>query len=241
MKRYVEHVMGTAVSLALRGDHEDDECAASAWAAAMASLQEADEVFSTYRPDSWISRLGRGEVGLLDCPPEVGEVLDLGERARKDSEGAFDVWRDGVLDPSGVVKGWAVVRAAAALGSLPRTDFCLSAGGDMVCRAAGGSSEWRIGIEDPADISRILAVVPVRSGAVATSGPAQRGAHIVDARTGRPALGLASVTVLADDLVRADIAATTAVALGRDGADWLRAQHLTALVVALDGTTETIG
>lgn len=233
--------MGTAVSLVLRGDHEDDEPARSAWASAMASLRAADEVFSTYRAGSWISRLGRGEVSVLDCPPEVGEVLDLGERARKDSEGAFDVWRDGVLDPSGVVKGWAVARAAVALRSLPRTDFCLSVGGDMVCRAAADAPEWRIGIEDPADVSRLVAVVPVRNGAVATSGTAQRGAHIVDARTGLPASGLASVTVIGADLVQADIAATTAFALGHSGGDWLRAQHLTALVVAPDGAAETIG
>ena len=233
--------MGTAVSLALRGLHEDDEQATAAWTAAMASLREAEEVFSTYRSDSWISRLNRGEVTVLDCPPEVGGVLDLGECARKASGGAFDVWRDGLLDPSGVVKGWAVQRAAAVLESLGRTDHCLSVGGDMVCRAAGSSAPWRVGIEDPHDPSKVLAVVPVRRGAVATSGSAHRGSHIVDARTGEAPGRLASVTVVAHDLVTADIAATTAFALGAEGADWLRDQGLSGLVVTATGTVEPIG
>lgn len=241
MNRYVGRVMGTAVSLALRGLHECDDRAEATWAAVMESLRKAEEVFTTYRGDSWVSRLGRGEVSVLDCPPEVAEVLDLGERARTESGGAFDVWRDGLLDPSGVVKGWAVQRAAAALESLERTDHCLSVGGDMICHAAADSELWRIGIEDPRDPSKVLAVVPVRRGAVATSGAAHRGAHIVDARTGAIPHALASVTVVAHDLVTADIAATTAFALGADGATWLRAQELTGLVVAADGGVDTVG
>ena len=158
-------------------------------------LREVDRVFSTYRADSVVSRLGRGEIGLDDCPPEVAEVLALGEPPRSASRGgAFSIRLPGpdgraVLDPSGVVKGWAVERAAAPLRALPDTDFCLSAGGDMVCRTARpGGPPWRIGIEDPRDPT------PGRSpssrcctGAVATSGTAHRGQHLVDARTGRPA------------------------------------------------------
>ena len=153
-------------------------------------------MFSTYRADSAISRLGRGELTLADCPPEVAEVLALGEAAERDSGGAFAVRRGGVLDPTGVVKGWAAERAAAHLAALPGTDFCLSAGGDIICHIADPAGPpWRIGIEDPHDPTRLVAVVPVHTGAVATSGPAHRGAHILDARTGRPPTGVASVTV----------------------------------------------
>ena len=135
--------MGMPISLALRGRHTDDAAAHRAWDAVMGSLREADRVFSTYRADSYVSRLARGEIELADCPPEVAEVLALGERARVESGGAFDVRRPGadgteVLDPSGVVKGWAVQRASAALLVLEATDFCLSAGGDMVCHVASG-------------------------------------------------------------------------------------------------------
>ena len=241
--RYVEHVMGMPISLALRGRHTDDARAKDAWAEAMAVLREVDRVFSTYRDDSFVSRLGRGELSVHDCPPEVAEVLELGERARRESDGAFDVRRGGVLDPSGVVKGWAVERAAGPLRALPETDVCLSAGGDMVCHvAAADSPPWRIGIENPHDPTALLATVPMRNGAVATSGPAHRPGHVVDARTGRVPDLVASVTVVHADLTWADIDATAAFALGGDAARWLATRPgRTALVVWADGRTELVG
>jgi thiamine biosynthesis lipoprotein len=213
----------------------------------MDSLRAADEVFSTYRPDSVISRLGRGELTLADCPPEVTDVLDLGEQAGRTSGGAFSVYLPGpdgatVLDPSGVVKGWAAERAAEALRVLPSTGFCLSAGGDIVCRTEDpDEAPWRIGIEDPRDPQRLVAVVPVVDGAVATSGCAHRGQHVVDARTGRPPSGVASVTVVSASLAEADIDATSAYAQGRDAATWLaRRPGRSGLVVWADGSTTTV-
>jgi FAD:protein FMN transferase len=245
--RYVEHVMGMPISLALRGRHTDDAAVRAAWAETMQVLREVDRVFSTYRPDSVVSRLGRGEIGLEDCPPEVVEVVELGAAAERDSGGAFSIRLPGpdgtaVLDPSGVVKGWAVERAAEPLRALPDTDFCLSAGGDMTCRTLDPASRpWRIGIEDPADPTRVLAVVPVFTGAVATSGTAHRGEHLVDARTGRPPTGVASVTVVAGSLTWADIDATAAYAHGEDAARWLETRPgRSGLVVWADGTTTAV-
>jgi len=241
-RRYVEHVMGMPISLALRGRHTDDTPAVTAWTAVLAELRQADRVFSTYRADSTICRLGRGEITVADCPPEVAEVLVLGEAAERNSGGAFAVRRGGVLDPSGVVKGWAAERAAANLAALPGTDFCLSAGGDVICRSVDPTGPpWRIGVEDPHDPSRLIAVVPVHTGAVATSGTARRGAHILDARTGRPPTGVASVTVIGPSLTAADIDATAAFALGPDAVRWLRSRGHTALVVQTDGTTTVVG
>jgi thiamine biosynthesis lipoprotein len=240
-------MMGMPVSLALRGRHTHDAAADGAWRACLALLDEVDHVFSTYRADSWISRLSSGAVTTAECPPEVGEVLALGERARIESAGAFDVRRrepDGtsLLDPSGVVKGWAVQRAARIFGGLDDTDVCLSAGGDMVCHVVDPARPaWRIGIEDPHDPSRVIAVVPVRHGAVATSGHAHRGRHIVDARTGRSPTGIASVTVVGADLTSVDVDATSAYALGTQAADWLRRRGRTGLVVSDDGRVEVFG
>jgi thiamine biosynthesis lipoprotein len=244
--RYVDHVMGMPVSLALRGRHVDDAAAEDAWAEAMATLRDVDRVFSTYRPDSHVSRLDRGEIALVACPPEVLEVLALGERWRLESDGAFDVRRRGEdgqmhLDPSGVVKGWAVQRAARPLRHLEETDFCLAAGGDMVCLAGPASAPWRVGVEDPRDPTRVVAVVPVRNGAVATSGLTHRGAHITDARTGRVPSAVASVTVVADDLVRADLDATAAFALDEDAATWLADRGVAGVVVWADGRREVVG
>lgn len=244
--RRVEQVMGLPVSLALRGRHAGTPEGEAAWRDAVAELRRVDEVFSTWRPDSQVSRLGRGELALADCAPEVAEVLALADDARAASDGAFDVWLpDGAggrrLDPSGVVKGWAVERAVAPLLALPGTDVCLSAGGDMVCHTADPEGPaWEVGVEDPFDPTGLVARVPLRRGAVATSGSAHRGAHVVDARTGRPADALAQVTVVGARLTGVDIDATTALALGPDGPAWLMARARTGVVVWADGRAEVV-
>lgn len=245
--RAVEQIMGMPVSIALRGRHAGDRRAQQAWSAVVAELQEVDRVFSTYRADSWISRLDRGDVDVADCPGEVAEVLALGERARVLTGGAFAVRRPGpagraVLDPSGVVKGWAVQRAARLLDGLPDTDYCLSAGGDLVAAVADPDREpWQVGIEDPRDPRRLVARVPVRRGAVATSGSAHRGAHVVDPRTGHTPSALASVTVVGDDLTWVDIEATAAFAMDEDGVAWLRSRPgRVGVVVRADGRVEAL-
>lgn len=240
MRRRSFEVMGTVVSLALRGRHEDGAAVDAAWGAVTDSLVRADAVFSTFRPDSVVNRWGRGELALVDAPPELAEVLAIAEQARLESGGAFDIQAvrspyGGGPDPSGVVKGWAVQRASRPLDALADTDYCLSAGGDMVCRTRTSGEPWRIGIEDPDDASRTIGVVPVANGAVATSGSAHRGAHLVDPRTGRTATALRQVTVVAPTLVEADVDATSAFVLGDDATSWLRARRRTALVVTGSG------
>jgi len=189
--------------------------------------------------------------GLEQHPDAVRTLaalhLALGELAGRQSRGAFRARRAGpageaVLDPTGVVKGWAVERAADHLRALEATDFCLSAGGDMVCRTLDRDAPpWRIGIEDPHHTDRLVAVAPVHTGAVATSGTAHRGDHLVDARTGRPPAGVASVTVVAASLTWADIDATAAYAHGRDAARWLRTRPgRSGLVVWSDGSTTLV-
>jgi FAD:protein FMN transferase len=237
--RRVEHVMGMPVSLALRGRHTADAAADAAWAAALATLRDADRLFSTYRADSAVAAINRGTLTPDDAPAEVREVLDLARRAERASDGAFSVWRSG-LDPSGVVKGWAVDRAAAPLRALDHTDFCLSAGGDMV-GVAGCGPAWRVGIEDPRDPGRLVAVVPLHDGAVATTGTAHRGPHVVDARSGASPAAVLQVTVTASSLTWADIDATAAFALGPGAAVWLgRRVGRGALVLWADGTSTTV-
>jgi thiamine biosynthesis lipoprotein len=244
IQRRVEHLMGMPISLALRGRHATTVAGDLAWQAAISQLRQVDLIFSTYRSDSIINRLDRGELTIAECPAEVAEVLELGREAEEQSDGAFSIMlptRDGHrrLAPSGVVKGWAAQRAAQFLAALDDTDFCLSAGGDIVCRTADPSrAAWRIGIEHPFDPNTLVAVAPIRTGAVATSGTAHRGAHLVDPRTGREPRGVASVTVIASSLTWADIDATAAYVHGGDAARWLQTRPIrSALVVWADGTT----
>jgi thiamine biosynthesis lipoprotein len=246
VRRYVERVMGMPISLALRGRHAETGTGRQAWRAVIDQLREVDRVFSTYREDSIIRRLDRGELTLAACPAEVAEVFELGREAEERSRGAFSIYLpiDGEhrrLDPSGVVKGWAAERASRFLAALDDTDFCLSAGGDIVCHTAEDRAPWQIGVEHPHHPATVIAVVPVRSGAVATSGATHRGQHIVDPRTGQPPSGVASVTVIAASLTWADIDATAACAQGLDAAVWLQSRPIrSALIVWADGTTTVI-
>jgi thiamine biosynthesis lipoprotein len=240
----VEHAMGMPISLALRGRHTDDDDAAAAWAQVLDELRRVGKVFSSYRMDSHAGRLHRDDIGVTHWTPETAEVLALGEAAERDTNGAFSIRRidhggHPVLDPTGVVKGWAVDRAAAALRALPDTDFCLSAGGDLICRTINPDGlPWRIGIEDPTDPRRILAVLPVHTGAVATSGATHRGNQRADARADRAPAAIASVTVVAQSPAWAHIDATAAHAHGYNAANWLRARPgRTALIVWDDGST----
>ena len=209
----------------------------------MSWLRHVDRWYSPFRADSYVARLDAGTVRPADCPEEVRDVMRLAREAEVRTDGYFTVRRpDGWggrarLDPSGLVKGWAVERAAAVLERLEGTDYCLGAGGDLVCRTREPSGpHWRVGVEDPLDPARVLAVVPVRNGAVATSGSAHRGAHVVDPHTGRPPQGVASVTVVGPSLTWADVDATAAYARGRSAAGWLRARgDATGLVVWSDG------
>jgi thiamine biosynthesis lipoprotein len=247
LSRHVEHVMGMPVSVALRGRHADTATGHRAWTAVLAQLRAVDRTFSTYRDDSIINQLDRGELDLDQCPGEVVEVLDLGREAERQSDGAFSIYlpTEGGrrrLDPSGVVKGWAVERASHLLSDLDDTDFCLSAGGDMVCHTADiERPDWRIGIENPRNPRMLIAVVPIRSGAVATSGTAHRGQHLMDARTGLRVQGVASVTVIGPSLTWADIDATAAYARDVDAAAWLSGRPgRTGFIVWPDGITTII-
>lgn len=245
--RDVVHVMGLPVSVALRGRHAGDDVAREAWERAQAELHAADAMFSRHRADSWVSRHNAGSAGIADAPAEVREVLALAEAARVASRGAFDVRRPGpdgrtVLDTDGVVKGWAVHRAARHLTALAETDACLGGGGDIVCWTADPDGEpWQVGIEHPHDPAALVGRVPCRRGAVATSGAAHRGQHVVDARSGLPPVGVASVTVVAADLVSADVDATAAYALGPQALAWLRSRaDRGGLVVWSDGRVEVV-
>ena len=142
-------------------------------------LRRVDALFSTYRAGSEISRIDRGELAIADADPLVSEVLVRCERVREETDGYFDARASGRLDPSGLVKGWAVERAAALLEASGERRFCVSAGGDLVVR--GGP--WRVGIRHPGRRRRLAAALTVRDAAVATSGAYERGAHVLDPHT----------------------------------------------------------
>lgn len=239
MRTAVEHIMGTAISLAAPDD-TDPAVFADAARAAYDHLRRIDETFSTYKPDSPISRIRDGRLPLTDLPTHpdgdlIREVLALCAQLHRESRGAFDAWNVGdppQFDPSGAVKGWAAEHASRLLTAHGLTHHALSAGGDV--RVHGGigphdappenastptptpvpvRAPWRIGVTDPHRPRQTLFIIECVDGAVATSGTAERGLHVYDPRTHQPATALAQVTVAGPDLALADGYATAAFAL----------------------------
>lgn len=209
--------MGTVVSIDVRSELP----ATDAIRRAVASLHEADRVFSTFREDSAIRRLDRQELTQAQAPTDVRRVLAICEELRRETGGAFDVRARGRLDPSAYVKGWAAQRAADLLVAAGFRNLCVTAGGDVTARGhASPGAAWRVGIQHPLDRAAIAAVVDASDLAVATSGTYERGEHVVDPRTGRAPVGVLSVTITGPDLGRADAYSTAAFALGPDAARW---------------------
>jgi thiamine biosynthesis lipoprotein len=210
--------MGTVITLDVR----DQNPSADALDAAIAWFHDVDARFSTFRADSEISRLSRGELNQARCSPDVREVLGLCAEVEGRSGGCFDIHRGGGLDPTGLVKGWSAERAAAMLVAAGARNFFIGAGGDVLTRGwAAPGRPWRVGIRHPEDASRMAAVLEASSLAVATSGACERGAHIVDTRTGRAPTGLLSMTVAGPSLSYADAFATAAFVMGRAGLEWV--------------------
>ncbi len=231
--------MGTVVILdVLSEDGAAPPALYAAVAQARALLQRADAVFSLWKPESPMSRLRRGELELAEAPPEVARVLELCERARMMTRGWFDPWAmPGGLDPTGLVKGWAASEALGVLVSSGHLDAMVNAGGDIaVSGSPQGGGAWRIGVQHPTCRDRLAAVIEV-DGAIATSGTYERGAHLVDPRSGRRRAGFASATVTGPDLALADAAATALAVAGTEGLEMVEVTDgYEALAIAYDGS-----
>jgi thiamine biosynthesis lipoprotein len=217
-------------------------------------LRWVDATFSTYRPDGAINRINRRELTEEEAHPHVGAVLARCRALARETDGYFDMRvaigphdrRDdavlalGAVDPSGLVKGWAVDRAGEILEAAGARAYSINAGGDILVR--GGAVPgvgWRVGIQHPLQRDKVAAVLTATDLAVATSGAYERGAHIVDPHTGRPPEGVLSVTIVGPELALADAYATAAYAMGQAGPAWttrLAGRGYEALTILADGT-----
>ena len=250
--RHAEPVMGTVVSfdVPVTARHDGSLDDAVRW------LHWVDRVFSPFRPESDVSQLADGAVTVDGCAPEMAEVIEACAFVRELSGGYFTASPWGRFDPSGYVKGWAVERAAHILSAAGSASHLVNGGGDVQCvggrpgavTGPGAGQEavppWRVGIADPLRRGRLALVVEARDCGVATSGTAERGAHIVNPRTGDAAAGLASVTMVGPHLALADACATAAFAMGpalaRDWTESLDGYEAYAMTTAGD-TWQTSG
>lgn len=231
-------VMGTVVTIDVWGEPSTPTSRISSLLErACLSLRDADDVFSTWKVDSPVSRLRRGEITVSMTPPEVAEVLDLCSAARELSDGWFDPWAlPGGVDPTGYVKGWAAQRALAELEDPSVTGVIVNAAGDIACSGGLGRSEpFRFGIVNPFATGEVLCVVHGAT-ALATSGIYERGLHLVDPHTGSTAAKVASASVTGPDLGLADALATAVAVAGEEGLTVVDAiEGYDAMIVTLDG------
>ena len=213
--------MGTSISLDLADDLPPQRLAELGdqvfdW------MRAVDARFSTYLPDSEVSRLGAGELPPDDVSPLLREVLVRCASMWSRTGGFFDAYATGRLDPSGYVKGWAVQVASDRLLDQGAPNHRLTAGGDVRVRGSTApGAPWRVGVRHPWHADRTCLVVEGTDLAVATSGVYERGHHVIDPFTGQPARGLRSVTVVGPDLGVADAYATAGLAMGLAGKTWL--------------------
>ncbi|HXH27309.1 MAG TPA: FAD:protein FMN transferase [Candidatus Acidoferrum sp.] len=203
-----------------------------------------DETYSPFKPGSEVSKINAGlpeSRWLL----EMRSILALCEQTKHETNGYFDAWRGGKLDPSGLVKGWAIHNVALWLGEVGQEDFYVEAGGDIEVSGTNANKKpWRIGIRNPFNRDEIVKVVELAKGGIATSGTAVRGQHIYNPhQLEMPLTDVVSLTVIGPDIYEADRFATAAFAMGKAGVEWIESlPGLEGYMVSSDRTaTVTTG
>lgn len=176
-----------------------------------------DKTYSPFIDTSIVSRVNRGEVGEPEYPDELCEILAIAKNTKHQTGGYFDIWRKGNFDPSGIVKGWAIAEAAKIIGKYT-DNFYIEAGGDIqVSGVNDEASLWRIGIRSPFDRHQNIKVIALKNSAIATSGTAIRGQHVYDPVGDKELNEVASISVIATNIIDADRMATAAFAMGAKG------------------------
>ena len=233
--RRVEHVMGMPILIDIR----DEDVDGAVLDAGFDAFRAVDDRFSTYKDDSEVTRINRGELASEDAHPDVRAILARCEELRGETRGYFDARAaDGqTIDPSGLVKGWSVDRVAAILAGAGVRDFVVSAGGDVITRGRGlPDACWRVGIQHPTIDDKVAKVVVAHDLAIATSGAYARGDHVIDPHTRRAPSGVLSVTITGAELATADAYATAAFAMGTNGPAWTaRLRGYEAMTILADG------
>ena len=223
---HAEEVWGTVVTIEVRGEHpERDTVLPTVLAAACEWMHQVDRWFSTYRVDSDITALRNCLRTEDSMPPAVRSVLAACRQARRITGGVFDPWSvPGGVDPSGYVKGWAAGAVADMLVAAGYPNVAVNAAGDLACRGEQAPGQaWAIGILDPADRSSVIEVVSLSDTTIATSGLYERGAHVLDPRTGTRRVHYDSASVVGPDAGLADALATAVLIAGPACAAWFAA------------------
>ena len=200
----------------------DEDVTAGAFQKIYDYFKYVDEKFSTYKSTSEISKINRGELDLAAASEDMQEIFRLADQTKKQTFGYFDIRHNGKYDPSGIVKGWAILQAYRILIESGFKHFYLDVGGDI--QVAGQNSDgksWQVGIRHPFEKDKIVKVLSIDNRGVATSGSYLRGDHIYDPLGGKPLNDIVSLTVVGPDVYEADRFATAAFAMGKKGIEFI--------------------
>lgn len=183
---------------------------------------EIDKKFSTYKKDSEIEKINRGEIQKNKYSLEMKRILNLCEITKRQTKGYFDIKINGKLDPSGIVKGYAIHKGAEMLSKKGFRNFYVEIGGDIEVRGENESKKrWKVGIENPFNRKEIVKVIHLSNKGIATSGTYIRGNHIYNPVLGKKADEIASITVIGPNVYEADRFATAAFAMGEKGIEFI--------------------
>lgn len=184
-------------------------------------FERIDQKYSPFIASSDVSKINAHELAESKYDSELQEIIDWAEKTKKETDGHFDVWHNGIFDPSGIVKGWAVQKASEQVAK-EIDNFYVDAGGDIQAKGVNTEHQpWRIGIRNPFDRSQNVAIVSLDNYAVATSGTAVRGQHIYNPKSDRPIMNIVSISVVAPNIIDADRMATAAFAMGKQGIEFV--------------------
>lgn len=180
---------------------------------------EIDNRFSTYKKNSEISRINRGEIKPKGYSKEMQEVFRLAQQTKQETNGYFDITKGSTIDPSGLVKGWAIYNAAGLLQKKSFKNFYVDAGGDVQVAGKNKAGEkWQIGIRNPFTPAEIVKVIKLTDQGIATSGSYVRGQHVYDPHHPEKQLDdIVSMTVVGPNVFEADRFATAAFAMQKEG------------------------
>jgi len=187
-----------------------------------AYFRAVDDIFSTYKEHSEISKINRGELRAEEYSDEMKTILALSEQTKQETRGYFDIQHNGIADPSGIVKGWAIFQASHMLKEAGCTNFYIDAGGDIQVSGKKDGNPWRIGIRNPFNRKEIVKVLAVMDKGIATSGTAIRGQHIYDPHLlHTPLQDIVSLTIIGPNVYEADRFATASFAMGKRGINFI--------------------
>ncbi len=186
-------------------------------------FHHVDRVFSTYKKDSEISKINRGEISEGEYSDEARHIFSMAEQTKKDTKGYFDIRRNGYIDPSGIVKGYAIQKAAEVIERAGFTNFFVDAGGDIQVSGKNDRKKpWTVGIRNPFNRDEIVKILRLNNSAIATSGTAIRGQHIYNPHNASQITSeVVSMSVVGKNIYDADRFATAAFAMGEKGIQFL--------------------